>query len=223
MLHCWQPKHKYALNCCQAGRSRKKKSSVSGFTALEKRRLPQPARAHRELLALPQALLLGGTRRNPEPAAHSTKGVLERETPGRFSYVGPEIRGTKSWGETQRCLWGRGGCSALCVQLRSWLLGSIRRCFVLQQAAGCCSVRLVYLAAKAHNDADNGDRFGSAGGSSSRALPVPRCHRGGTAGSTGLGSVLVWVRKGLSSPNSPGLNPWEGITNYGQVLHGNSG
>lgn len=51
----------------------------------------------------------------------------------------------------------------------------------------------------------------------------PGCHREGTAGRTGLGSVLVWVRKGLSSPKSPGLNPWEGITNYGQVLHGNSG
>lgn len=28
MLHCWQPKHKYALNCCQAGRSRKKKKKA---------------------------------------------------------------------------------------------------------------------------------------------------------------------------------------------------
>lgn len=25
MLHCWQPKHKYNLNCCQMGKSRKKK------------------------------------------------------------------------------------------------------------------------------------------------------------------------------------------------------
>ena len=24
MLHCWQPKHKYALNCCQAGKKKKK-------------------------------------------------------------------------------------------------------------------------------------------------------------------------------------------------------
>lgn len=31
MLHCWQPKHKYALNCCQAGRSRKKKKLRVGI------------------------------------------------------------------------------------------------------------------------------------------------------------------------------------------------
>lgn len=83
MLHCWQPKHKYNLNSCQTVKSRKK-SSVSGFTALEKKRLQQPARAGCEGAGPapdfpPRGRYWEERKRSCFQATHSTGGFLERD------------------------------------------------------------------------------------------------------------------------------------------------
>lgn len=222
MLHCWQPKHKYALNCCQAGRSRK--SSVSGFTALEKRRLPQPARAHRELLALPQALLLGARgetlRRLPTAPGGSWKGKpLEG-----FSMRVQNSEGPKG-GEKPRDLCGAGVDALLCacgfaagLRDRS---GGVLSCGGLLGAALCGS--LISLPRHITMQITGIDSAALAAAAARPCLSPGATAGRGMGGSTGLGPVLVWVRKGLSSPKSPGLIPWETITNRGQVLHGNSG
>lgn len=94
MLHCWQPKHKYNLNGCQTvkkqGEKKKKKSSVSGFTALEKKRLRQPARVGWEGAGLAPVCPPRGRyweekrswfqeKRSWFQATCSTGGVLERD------------------------------------------------------------------------------------------------------------------------------------------------